>query len=92
MTENEIPVLKQGEIARLNLSGEVVKELYATGSKSERKAIMLRTPEKDIVLRLKGGKAFHDPELEKLVGKKIEGSGILTEHTFIISDWKEIED
>ncbi len=53
-------------------SGSVVKRPFGVGSKSEHEAIFLATKEGDYVLRRQGGNAFFDPELEKLVGKKIQ--------------------
>lgn len=80
---------RPGQVTEIEVSGEVIKKLYAVGSKSEREAVLLHTPEEDYVLRRRGGNPFHDPELEKLVGKQINCSGVLTNHTLIISDWNE---
>jgi len=80
-----------GQYKEAEVSGKVIRQPYAVGSKSERMAILLRTPDEDYVLRRRGGNPFHDPELEKLVGKQINCSGVLTDHTLIISTWDEAE-
>jgi hypothetical protein len=80
-----------GQYEEVQLSGKVTKQPYAIGSKSERMAILLHTADEDYVLRRRGGNPFHDPELEKLVGKQISCSGVLTNHTLIISHWDEVE-
>ena len=71
--------------------GRVTKHLTAKGSKSERQGVFLETDKGSFVLRRRGGHPFHDPVLEQLVGKTIRCKGILTEHTYIISDWDEIK-
>jgi hypothetical protein len=73
------------------LSGEVVKKAFGTGSKSEREAVMLETVEGSFVLRRQGGNPFHDAELEKLVGKRIEATGTLTGYTFLLSRYTVLD-
>ena len=74
-------------------TGRVTSHLTAKGSKSERQAVFLETDnEGSFLLRRRGGNPFFDPILQNLVGKTIHCRGILTEHTFIISDWDEIKD
>lgn len=67
-------------------SGSVVKRQFATGSKSERQAILLLTEAGDYVLRRQGGNPFQDPELERLVGKRIRCTGTLTGYTLLVSE------
>jgi hypothetical protein len=67
----------------------VVKRPFAVGSKSERDAIMLVTDAGQYVLRRQGGNPFVDPVLDGLVGKTIDGEGIVHGHTFIMSQWTE---
>jgi len=74
----------------MRLTGLVVKKPFGAGSKSEREAIMLETEECLYVLRRQGANPFHDPELEKLVGKTIEVEGKITGYTVLISDWTEL--
>jgi hypothetical protein len=67
--------------------GTVVKGPFARGSKSEREAVMLDTGSERLVLRQKGGNPFRDPELEALVGRRIEGRGQRTGYTLILDNW-----
>jgi hypothetical protein len=73
----------------VQFSGSVVRKSIATGSKSEREAVVLLTDSGQFVLRRQGGNPFNDPELNKLVGKTINCSGELTGYTILMSDWKE---
>lgn len=75
---------------REQLTGDVVKEPIGQGSKSERDAVLLLTGEKRYVLRRQGGNAFQDPALDRLVGKRIQGSGFVTGYTFLMSEWAEV--
>jgi hypothetical protein len=68
-------------------SGSVVKQSFGVGSKSERDAILLITNDKEYVLRRQGGNAFFDPELEKLVGKQVRCTGVVTDYTLLVSDY-----
>jgi hypothetical protein len=68
-------------------SGSVVKRPLGAGSKSERDAILLVTGDKEYVLRLQGGNAFYDAELEKLVGKRVQCTGVVTGYTLLVSDY-----
>ena len=70
--------------------GRVVKRPFATGSKSERNAVMLETPAGTYVLRRRGGNAFHDAELDALVGQKISAEGALHGYTLIISEYHTV--
>jgi oligoribonuclease NrnB/cAMP/cGMP phosphodiesterase (DHH superfamily) len=73
----------------MHITGHVVKKPFAVGSKSEREAIMLETEKGEYMLRRQGGNPYHDEELEKLVGKKIEVEGKITGYTLLISNWTE---
>ncbi len=70
-------------------SGQVIRKQVARGSKSERPAVMLQTPDGEYVLRIQGGNPFHDPRLEELVGKRIVAQGELHGYTFLMKDWTE---
>ncbi|HKP32117.1 MAG TPA: hypothetical protein VJT83_05300 [Chitinophagaceae bacterium] len=72
----------------ITLTGEVTLRMTSRGSKSEHEAVMLESRGKHYTLRRKGGNAFHDPEMIKLVGKKIQGKGDLVEYVFIMEDWE----
>ena len=75
----------------MEMSGRVIKEMLGKGSKSEHQAVMLDTGQARYVLRRQGGNPFREPELDKLVGKVIRGTGNITGYTFIMSEWSEIE-
>jgi hypothetical protein len=68
----------------------VVKKLFGAGSKSEHEAVILETGDDDFVLRREGGNAFEDPELDKLVGQRIRGTGRRAGYTLILSNWKTL--
>jgi hypothetical protein len=67
----------------------VIRKPVATGSKSERPAVLLQTADGEFVLRIQGGNAFHDPRLDALVGKRIEAEGELHGYTFLMKSWTE---
>jgi hypothetical protein len=73
----------------VKIHGRVIKKRFAVGSKSEREAILLVTDDRQYVLRRHGGNPFTDPILEGLVGKSIDGDGVIHGHTFIMSQWAE---
>ena len=71
------------------ITGTVLRAPVATGSKSERVAVVLRNKGGgQHILRRVGGNAFRDQALEALVGKTISGTGCLTGQTFIIDKLK----
>jgi hypothetical protein len=73
------------------LRGRVVKGAFGSGSKSEREAVYLETPDQRLLLRRSGGNAFFDPELEKLVGKEVEVSGrVIGGYTLVIDGHEEL--
>jgi hypothetical protein len=74
----------------MDIEGSVIRELVGKGSKSEHDAVMIETEKGKYVLRRKGGNPFSDPELDRLVGKRIRATGVLGDYTFIMSGWKEI--
>jgi len=59
----------------------------ATGSKSERSAVLLRTDHGDYVLRIVGGNAFADERLDALVGTRIRAEGDLNGATLLMRSW-----
>jgi len=65
------------------LIGEVVSAPFGTGSKSERMAIWLQSPERRLLLRRKDGPAFADRALERYVGKRIECDGFILDYTLL---------
>jgi hypothetical protein len=76
----------------MELSGRVVRKPFGRGSKSERQAIVLRTADGDYVLRRQGGLAFGDPDLERLVGRRLRCQGTLSGYTFFMTGCEDIED
>jgi hypothetical protein len=72
--------------------GSVVRRRVATGSKSEREAVVLATERGDFVLRRRGGNAFQDEVLNALVGHRIRGSGELAGYTFILTNWTDLDE
>ena len=70
--------------------GKVTRRPYAAGSKSEHEAVMLVTDEGEFRLQIKGGNPFHDPALERLVGRQIEAEGIVAGPAFILE--REIDE
>jgi hypothetical protein len=75
----------------MKFSGLVIKELVGKGSKSEHDAVILETTKERFLLRRQGGNPFRDTELDRLVGKRIQGTGVVTGNTLIMSDWRESE-
>jgi len=71
--------------------GTVQKGPFAAGSKSEHDAIFLNANNKQYVLRRANGNPFHDPDLEKLVGKTLQVTGVISGYTLIFSEWREVK-
>ena len=67
----------------MEVTGKVIQKKFAPGSKSEHDAIYIETDQGDFQLRRLGGNPFSDPELIKLVGKKITAAGVLNGRLFI---------
>ena len=70
--------------------GVVAERVVAPGSKSERRAVVLETPDGDLVLRRRGANPFKDPELEALVGRRIRAAGDVRGNTLIMDGWEEL--
>ncbi len=75
----------------MRVRGEVVKKPFAVGSKSERRAVKLRTDRGEYVLRREDGNPFADPVLDALVGKTIEVEGTVFGYTLAMTSWREVE-
>ena len=65
------------------LRGRVTRGLYAQGSKSEREAVFLESPEGRYILRRKTGPVFGDAELEQYVGHDVVCDGFLIGTTLL---------
>ena len=74
------------------LTGKVVLEKFAAGSKSEHEAVFLDTGSERYRLKKRGGNPFHDDSLHQLVGKTINAEGIVTPHFFEITGEPEETD
>jgi hypothetical protein len=75
---------------RVTCEGRIERKRVAEGSKSERDAIVLVTPSRELVLRRMGGNPFSDPDLEQLVGKTIRAEGFEHAGALIMTDWSEV--
>ncbi|HEX8312710.1 MAG TPA: hypothetical protein VF614_15415 [Chthoniobacteraceae bacterium] len=76
----------------MEFTGTVVRKSFAAGSKSEHSAVFLTTGACDYKLERVDGNPFHDPELEKLVGKRVEVTGqLLAGHTLRIGSFAILE-
>ena len=71
----------------MTYEGEVVRNPFGAGTKSDRDAACLVTASGEYVLRRQGGNAFFDPEIDKLVGHRIACNGQVTGYTLIMSEW-----
>lgn len=67
--------------------GKVVRQKFGAGTKSEHQAVALLTPDGPIKLRRPGGNPFHDPELEKLVGREIACDGDVYQGQLVLRSW-----
>ncbi len=74
----------------VTVTGEVVSQITGRNSKSEHEAVVLKTGKKDYILRRRGGNPFLDPEMKKLIGKRIQAKGEVVEYVFFIEDWEEL--
>ncbi|HVF96230.1 MAG TPA: hypothetical protein VM871_02855 [Flavisolibacter sp.] len=75
--------------SKTSVTGTVIEKKFGTGSKSEHHGIYLQTEKGDFQLRRVGGNPFSDPELKKLVGKKITATGMLNKLLFLASSIKK---
>jgi hypothetical protein len=70
------------------MQGVVQRELVGAGTKSERVAVVLRTPEGTFILRRAGGNAFSDPALDELVGQRMVARGErVGPNTFVLAEF-----
>jgi hypothetical protein len=73
---------------RRRITGKVERALIAPRSKSQHVGVVLRTAKGDeYVLRRRGGNAFHDAVLERLVGATITGLGSVANRHFIMDEF-----
>jgi hypothetical protein len=74
----------------MRFQGKVLRQPWATGSKSEHEAVVLMTTEGPLKLRRVGGNPFVDPELERLVGQEITGDGEVHQGQLLMTNWQVI--
>jgi hypothetical protein len=73
-------------------TGNVIRKQWGRGSKSEHMAVALESGQSLLKLRREGGNPFHDEQLEKLVGRKIEARGeLLDASTLLMSSWQTLD-
>jgi hypothetical protein len=73
----------------VTLSGRVVAETVNAGSKSEHRAVVLKTADgESYVLRRKDGPTFADDALNDLIGQDITARGhVMPGGVLIMSEW-----
>lgn len=72
----------------MNIKGRVILKVIARHSKSEHEAVGLEVNSTTVyLLRQRGKNAFHNPELEALVGKELEASGELVGNVFFVRNY-----
>jgi hypothetical protein len=79
-------------VSLVQLRGLVVRRRFAAGSKSEHDAVMLDTGGASYVLRTRGGRAFGDPALDPLVGRRIWCEGRLAGYALVMERWEVLGD
>jgi hypothetical protein len=73
---------------RATMTGKVSRKRIAPGSKSDRVGVVLDDGAGHVyALRRAGGNPFSDAALEKLVGKTITATGIVSGRSFIMDSW-----
>ena len=77
-----------GDVGVDVVEGEVVRRLVGAGSKSEREAVVLDTPERSYLLRRREGNPFADSVLDQLVGQRLRLVGTVLDTTFVIDRWE----
>ncbi|MFM9911367.1 MAG: hypothetical protein ACKVOW_18655 [Chitinophagaceae bacterium] len=76
----------------MKVEGEIYKKTVGKKSKTEYDALFIKTGRISYVLRQPGQSPFKNPELEKLIGKKIKAEGELVKDIFFITKWELDED
>lgn len=73
------------------LHGRVAQGAYGKGSKSEREAVFIETPDARYVLRRKTGPVFGDDELTRYVGHEVECDGFVIGTTLLAERIEVVE-
>ena len=72
----------------MNIKGKVILKVVARHSKSEHDAVCIEVDSTAVyLLRQRGKNAFHNPEMEALVGKQVEASGELVGNVFFVRNY-----
>jgi hypothetical protein len=66
-----------------SMRGQVIKDLYGKGSKSEHEAVFIETDDGRYILRHKNGPAFGDTTLIQYIGHEVECDGFLVGTTLL---------
>jgi hypothetical protein len=75
----------------MKLRGRVIKKMLYSDTKSEHEGVALTTMKGEFKLRRRGENAFMDETLISLIGKEIEGDGVVRGNQFIMDKWIIIE-
>lgn len=70
------------------LEGDVVRKRINIGSKNEHEATVLVTGDGEFKLRRKAGHPFSDPEVDRLVGKRVRVEGFVSASQFIMERYE----
>lgn len=74
----------------ITFTGKVTRKRIAPRSKSDRIGVVLENEDgRWYVLRRAGGNPFRDRALDRLVGKMITATGLVSGRSFIMTDWIE---
>jgi hypothetical protein len=72
----------------VELEGDVVRKRINIGSKNEHEATVLVTGDGELKLRRRSGHPFSDPEVDRLVGKRIRVEGFVSASQFIMERYE----
>jgi hypothetical protein len=73
----------------MQIRGQVVLKKVAPGSKSERDAFVLKSPEGEFVLRKQGANPFvRDREFDDVLGHEIDVEGRILDYLLLVDSWK----
>ena len=71
------------------MTGKVQRRRIAAGSKSDRVGAVIQDGAgRSYALRRAGGNPFSDAALDKLVGKTITATGLVSGRSFIMDEWR----
>jgi hypothetical protein len=73
----------------MQIRGQVALKKIAPGSKSERDAFVLKSPEGEFVLRKQGANPFvKDTEFGDVLGREIDVEGKVLDYLLLVDSWK----